>query len=391
MQDTGTDQGQIPVAQHQARKRLLFVVTEDWFFCSHFLGLAREAAKAGYQIGVVARLGRHRTLLEAEGFTVFAITGNRGSLSIVTALREMLAIRRAISRFRPDILHLVAMRAIALGGLLALAKRGMQVVIAPTGLGFLFASKSRLAKLARSLLKRVVELYALFGRAHFMFENREDPLRFGLEPDGENVTLLGGAGVDAALFPALAPPAGLPVRFALVARMLKSKGISAAIAAFGLAQAQNPGIELHLFGECDSGNPLSHTPREIDVWTRLPGVSWHGHVGDVSGIWRDHHVALLLSAREGMPRSLAEAAASARPVIASNVTGCREIVIDGVSGVLVPPGDIDAASAAMLRLAGDAALRARMGEAGRAHFETRFTLEAVSKAVLAVYARLSRG
>lgn len=388
MQVPISDQKRALATDIPVRKRLLFVVTEDWFFVSHFLGLAQAAAKAGYEIGVVTRLGRHQAILEAQGFCVFGLSGNRGSLAIGGVLREMAAIRRAIAEFNPDILHLIAMRAIALGGLLALPNRRLHVVIAPTGLGFLFAYKSRLAKLARSLLKRVVESYAFFGRAHFVFENREDPVRFGLAADSPNVTLLGGAGVDAHLFPALIPPSGLPVRFAIMSRMLKSKGISAAIAAFEMARQENIAIELHLYGECDPGNPLSHMPDELHGWTHLPGVFCHGHVENVPEIWRDHHVAVLLSLREGMPRALAEAAACARPIIASDVTGCREIVLDGISGVLVPPDDVGAASVAMLRLANDPALRARMGEAGRAHFETRFTLETVSKTVLGVYARL---
>lgn len=369
-------------------KRLLFVVTEDWFFVSHFLGLARAARDAGYVIGVAARFTKHRALLEAEGFRLFALNGDRGSLSIVTALREIWAIYAAIRQFRPHLLHLIAMRAIALGGLIGMICPRLNVVVAPTGLGFLFTSRTRIARLARSLLKRLVRFYHWTKRGHLVFENAEDPLRFKLEPESRKVTLLGGAGVDTALFPAQPMPPSPPVKLALVARMLKSKGVMPSIRAVLAARSEGAPVELHLYGDVDPANPRSETREALHTWSQVPGIFWHGHVSDVPAIWRDHHIAILLSDREGMPRSLAEAAATARPIIATDVTGCREIVRDGETGFLVPPGDEPAVVVAIKRLVGDADLRMRMGEAGRAHFETRFTLQAVSAAMLDVYARL---
>ena len=372
-------------------KRLLFVVTEDWFFVSHFLGLAKAARDAGYQVGVATRLTRHHSLLEAEGFAVFPLRGNRGSLSLWVALQEMVAIFSAISAFKPQILHLIAMRAIAIAGVIGVFRPRLKVVVAPTGLGFLFTSRTRIARFARSMLKRLVRFYKWSGRGHFVFENGEDPQRFMLPVASDRVTLLGGAGVDAALFPPQPMSAYPPVKLALVARMLKSKGVMPSIHAVLVARSQGIPVELHLFGDVDPANPRSETRESLKTWAQVPGIFWHGHKTDVAGIWRDHHIAILLSDREGMPRSLAEAAASARPIIAHDVTGCREIVQDGITGLLIPPGDGKAVIAAIKRLVGDADLRQSMGEAGRKHFETRFTLEAVCAAMLGVYAGLSDG
>lgn len=368
--------------------RILFFVTEDWFFVSHFLGLARAARDAGHVVGLATRLSRHKALLEAEGFHLFPLEGNRGSLALGAAFHEMQAMHAAIADFEPDILHLIAMRAIALGGLLGILHRKLGVVVAPTGLGFLFGSRTRIAKLARSLLKRIVEYFAWSERARFVFENSEDPARFRLSSRDPLVTIIGGAGVDGAAFPPAPQPPAPPIRFALVARMLRSKGILTAVEALRLARQGNQTIELHLFGDIDPGNPHSLSEADLKALAAEDGIFWHGFSGNVAALWRAHHAALLLSDREGMPRSLAEAAASARPIIASDVTGCREIVLNGVSGYLVPRGEPRAAADAMLKLARDEQLRRRMGEAGRAHFETRFTLEAVTATILALYADL---
>lgn len=370
-------------------QRILYFVTEDWFFVSHFLGLARAARDAGHVVGLATRLSRHRALLEAEGFHIFPLDGNRGSLALGQAYREVRAMNAAIQDFSPDILHLIAMRAIALGGLLGMLHRGLGVVIAPTGLGFLFASRTRLAKFARSILKRLVEYFAWSERARFVFENAEDPARFRLSSRDPLVTIIGGAGVDGAAFPPAPQPPTPPVKFALVARMLRPKGILTAIEALRLARAKGEAVELHLFGDIDPGNPHSLTRADLDAFSAMDGVYWHGYASNVASLWAEHHAAILLSDREGMPRSLAEAAASARPIIASDVTGCREIVLQGVTGFLVPRDDARAAADAMLRLARDEDLRRRMGEAGRAHFETRFTLQAVTAAMLALYAELA--
>lgn len=369
-------------------RRILFFVTEDWFFVSHFLGLARAARDAGHVVGLATRLSKHRALLENEGFHIFALEGDRGALALREVWGELKAMNAAIRDFRPDILHLIAIRAIAFGGLLALARRSLSVVIAPTGLGYLFSSASRSARLGRSILRRLVAYYAWSGRARFVFENGEDPARFRLVARGPLVTIIGGAGVDQRDFPPQAPPPAGAVRFALVARMLRSKGIERAAEALRLARQCGHAIELHIFGDIDTANPTSLERTHLEELAREPGIVWHGHVQDVRSIWRDCHAAILLSEREGMPRALAEAAASARPIIASDVTGCREIVLHGVSGYLVALGDIEATASAMVRLAADADQRRRMGEASRAHFETRFTLRAVSTAMLRVYAEL---
>jgi glycosyltransferase involved in cell wall biosynthesis len=225
---------------------------------------------------------------------------------------------------------------------------------------------------------------------HYLFENSEDPREFGLDPVGANVTIVGGAGVDPAQVPLTPEPPAPPVKVAVIGRMLVPKGIAETVEAVRRARAQGAPVELNLYGEPDPSNRRSYSEDQLRRWAAEPGIAWHGPTEDVAKVWRENHVAILLSYREGLPKALVEAAAAGRAIIASDVTGCREVVRDGVEGLLVPLGDVDAAAWALVRLAGDAALRARLGAAAHARFQERFTEEAVVRIMTEFYARAIR-
>src|SRR5262249_25755609 len=197
-------------------------------------------------------------------------------------------------------------------------------------------------------------------------------------------------GVERALVPATSGPSAPPVRVAVVARMLLLKGIAETVEAVRRARAQGAPVELHLYGAPDPSNRRSYSEDQLRRWAAEPGIVWHGAIDDVARVWRENHVAMLLSYREGLPKALVEAAAAGRPIIASDVTGCREVVRGGVEGLLVPLGDADAAARALARLAADAELRARLGAAANARFRERFTEDAVMRTMTALYEGLRR-
>ena len=185
------------------------------------------------------------------------------------------------------------------------------------------------------------------------------------------------------------PPAP-PVKVAVIGRMLIPKGIAETVAAVRRARAQGAAVELNLYGEPDPSNRRSFSQDQLRRWAAEPGIAWHGPTDDVAWVWRENHVAMLLSYREGLPKALVEAAAAGRAIVATDVTGCREVVRDGIEGLLVPRGDVDAAARALVRLADDAPLRARLGAAAHARFQERFTEAAVIGAMTKFYAALRR-
>jgi glycosyltransferase involved in cell wall biosynthesis len=171
--------------------------------------------------------------------------------------------------------------------------------------------------------------------------------------------------------------------------MIQSKGIVEAVEAIRQLRSQGVEVELNLFGSPDPLNPTSIAEDDLRRWSQEPGITWHGHAADVAGVWRDHHVALFLTSyREGVPRTLIEAAACGRPIVTTDTVGCREVVRDGVEGFLVAKGDVAGAAEAIARLASDADLRHRLGEAAHDRFLQRFTEAEVRQTASAVYRAL---
>jgi glycosyltransferase involved in cell wall biosynthesis len=370
--------------------KLLFFHSEDWAFCQHFLPMARAAQAAGFEVAVAVRVRNDAARLAAAGCRVIPLEAERRSLSAFEIARSFLRMVRIVCDERPDVVHCIALRSVVLGGLAARLSNVRGLVLASTGLGHLWIENGPAVRLARPLARFVIGRVLRGGGTRYLFENPEDPLAFGLYPADPDVIVVGGAGVDPAQFPKNPEPPAPPVRVAVVARMLVFKGIAETVAAVRYARRQGAPVELHLYGAPDPSNRRSYSEERLRRWAAEPGIVWHGATNDVAWVWRENHVAMLLSYREGLPKTLVEAAAAGRPIIASDVTGCREVVRDGIEGLLVPLGDADAAARALVRLAADPELRARLGAAANARFRERFTEEAVIRTMTQLYAGLRR-
>lgn len=367
--------------------KILYIVNEDWFFVSHFLGIARAARAVGHDVAVATRVVRDGEAIRAEGFALHPIAQDRGRASPIRALAAAMRLRRLIRAERPDLVHALSTQSTLLGGLAARLAPAPALALSPTGLGHFWTEPGIGSWLARQITRLLLRVIGGAPNLVIFFENRDDPPELGFNVTDARLVFVGGAGVDPAAFPAQPPPPGPPVRFAVVARMLRSKGVAEAVEAMTRARSRGLDATLDLWGSPDPGNRNTFAEADLQEWSRREGIRWRGATRDVAGVWRDSHVALLLSHREGLPRALVEAAASARPIIATDVPGCRAVVDDGVEGLLAPLGDIEAAARAIERLAGDADLRARMGAAARRRFEAEFTIDRVAATVLAAYAR----
>jgi glycosyltransferase involved in cell wall biosynthesis len=368
--------------------KILYLVTEDWFFASHFLPMARAAREAGLEVVVAARIRDHVGQLAAEGLRVIPLNIERKSLGVLEGLRNVTLTYRVVRAEQPDIVHCIALRPVLLGGLSARLAGARALVLAPTGLGQLWVEQGLLARAMRSVIRFMIG--CLRGpRTRFLFENRDDPGEFHLDPAGPEVTIVGGAGVDPADFPAQPEPSAPPVKVAVVSRMIAAKGIADAVEAVRRARSLCAPIELNLYGAPDPSNRDAISEELLRRWSREPGITWHGRTEDVARVWREHHVAMLLSYyREGLPRTLLEAAAAGRPIITTDAPGCRELVRHRREGILVPPRDVDAAARALTELAGDPALRQRLGMAASARVKEAFTEEAIKQAVGGLYRAL---
>ncbi|AWN48231.1 glycosyltransferase family 1 protein [Methylobacterium terrae] len=380
-QDAAGDGGKAHVA---------FVVTEDWFFASHFLPMARAAVAAGHPVSVVTRVRAHRDVIAATGARVVELEAERSSLNPMAAGYAAGQLAAILKALKADIVHCIALRGILVGGAAATLAGIPSRVYALTGLGLIGARKDRAGRLARSALRLLIRGPLETARTRYLFENPDDARLLGLDPESPRVTVVGGAGIDPdAWVPAPLPPAP-HLTIALTARMLWSKGVDTAVEAARRARAEGANLELALYGAPDPSNRRAIPEATLRDWSR-DGVTWHGATDDVAGALARAHVACLPSrGGEGLPRALLEAAASGRAILTTDVPGCRTLVRDGVEGLVVPPDDPAPLAAAMARLSADPALVARMGAAARARIvEGGFTEAAVTDAVLRLYAELA--
>jgi glycosyltransferase involved in cell wall biosynthesis len=376
------------------RRKLLFLVTEDWYFCSHRLPVARAARDDGFEVVVATRVRAHGRRITDEGFALRPLAWRRRGDGIVGAARAIAAIARLYRAERPDILHHVALKPVLFGALArALAFRGAPdapaVIDAVMGLGSGFSAPGLTALLRRPALGLALRLAAGRGGSRVVVQNPEDGAALAaLGIDRQRIALIRGSGVDIRHFVPLPAPSGETIAIALVSRMLRDKGVLDAVAAIRLLRARGLPVELILAGPADPDNPGSLSARSLSALAAEPGVTWLGPVADVREVWRRAMIAVLPSTYgEGAPKALLEAAACARPIIASDAPGCRETVRTGENetGILAPPRDVGALADAIAALAADPARCEVMGRRGRRLVETRFAEEIVARQTLSLY------
>ena len=370
--------------------RLLYVVTEDWFFLSHRLPMARAAQAAGFEVHVATNVADGAAAIAREGFVLHPVRFWRGRLSPGATIATILALRRIHRAVAPDLVHHVALQPTIVGSLAALG-RPVARVNAITGLGYAFISGSAKARVMRAVIGMLLRRLLDRDRSVALVQNPDDrDLLSGLGIAAERIVLIPGSGVDVvALTPMPEPPGAVTAAF--VGRLLDDKGIRTLVAAHRLLRRKGMAIELLIAGTPDPANPASVSPAEAAAWGHEPGVTWLGHVDDIATVWARAHMAVLPSRREGLPKSLLEAAACGRPMVATDVPGCREVAIPNETGLLVPPDDADALAAAIEQLAHSPELRARFGRAARRLAEERFAADAIGRAVLGLYLRLVAG
>lgn len=368
--------------------RILYVVTEDWYFLSHRLPMAHAAKEAGYEVHVATRLKDGKAAIEQQGFVPHGLDWSRGSLSPWGSLSAIVKLRRLLRALKPDILHNVSLKPVLLGTTASLGLSATAVVNSLTGLGTLFIGEARVSGIARKAVRFALSRLLRRGRSRTVVQNPDDRafvIALGVTPD--TVVLIPGSGVDTEkLTPLPEPPP--PVTAAYVGRMLADKGVLTLIDAFSRLSERGVPLQLLLAGDCDKENPGSLAPEQLREFASLYGIHWLGHVADIRDVWARAHFAVLASRREGLPKSLLEAAACGRAMVATDAPGCREIAIEGETALTVPVGDAGALADAMAKLAGDGAMRQRFAANARALVERKFSADAIGRETVALYDQL---
>lgn len=372
-------------------KAILFANT-DWYLYNFRRALALSLRRAGYEVLLISPDGPYGPKLRALGLRWESLPMQRRSLNVLRESALLLYLVRLLRREQPEVVHGFTIKCAVYGSLAAKMAGVPAQINAVAGMGYVFTSNQWKARLLRPVVRRLLRLALGGERARLILQNSDDVQLFrkaGLV-DPMHIRLIRGSGVDCTKFSrtSRAQRDDDHVRVLLASRILWDKGVGEYVAA--LRQLRSRGYTVHamLAGTPDPGNPATVPEDTVREWVDEGLVTWLGHVDDMVALFGMVDIVVLPSYREGLPRSLVEAAACGLPLITTNVPGCREVVTDEIDGLLVPVRDSDAIAEAIRRLLVDPVLARRLGEAARIKARTYFDERIVIERTLAVYAEL---
>jgi len=372
--------------QQSPNPRILFVVNEAAFFISHRLPIALAAIDKGYDVAVAAPPSDHRNKLEGLGIRFFPIPLLRRTATPSSEIKTLFALFRLIRTFRPKIVHAVTVKPVIYSGLASQLAGVPRFIGAISGLGHVFLSSGTFARARRALVCLAYKLAFRGSGSIALFQNPDDRelfIQLGIVPQ-QKTALIRGSGVDPTVYDAGPPPPGPPIVM-LASRLLREKGVPEFIAAAEILRARNVNARFVLVGKPDYGNPSSMTEEELSNAVASGTVEWWGHRDDMISVLQQASIVCLPSHGEGLPRILLEAASCRRPIIATDVPGCREIVLPGQNGLLVPVQSPEELAKAISILLAQPDRAAEYGERGRQLVIDQFSIQRVVQLTLELY------
>lgn len=374
----------------QKKVKILFLVTEDWYFWSHRLPIACAARDAGFEVIVATRVQNYAKRIIQEGFKLIPIGLRR---TIRNPLKEIISIMELIKIYiteRPDIVHHVGIKPVLYGTFAARATRIPAIVNAFAGMGYVFSSSQTQAKMFKFIISKAFKLILNIRNGSVIIQNPDD-LELLVKSKmikRKYLSLIKGSGVDPNRF-LMKPEVPGKIVIVLAARMLWDKGINEFVEA--AKYLLNTGIKARfvLMGKVDLDNPGSIPVTKLKEWHENGVIEWWGYKENMPTIFSQAHIVCLPSFYgEGVPKVLIEAASCGRAIVTTDTPGCREIVRHGENGLLIPKHDAQALADAIKQLIQNPFLRKQMGKRGREIALKEFSVDKVISETLALYKKL---
>lgn len=369
--------------------KIVYIINVDWFFISHRLPIALEALKQGHDVYVFTKDTGKMEYLKSLGIRVCPINLERGSVNPVQSLKLLLDLKEKITSIQPDVVHLVTIKPVLIGGLASILAKVPSIVYAISGLGFIFTNTMPKAKILRL---GVIPLYrlALSAKNKTVIVQNLDDLRILRQyvaiPESQT-TLIPGSGVDLKQFDF--QPLPLTNKIVLMAcRLLADKGVYEFQKSAQLLKEKYPEVRFVLVGGIDPDNPASLTEQELNDWVGKGDLEWWGHKINMAEILSQATIVVLPSYREGMPKVLLEAQALGRPIVTTDVPGCREAIEDGKTGFLVQVKDEQSLADAIEKLINNDELCLEFSHNARVLAEQKFDIKQVVNMHIHIYEKL---
>ncbi len=371
--------------------KILLVANTDWYLFRFRLLLAKHLRSQGMEVAFVSPAGSYSGEIEANGFRWVEWYVGRQTINPFGELKSILSLIRIFQNERPSLVHLHTIKPVLYGSLAARFVKLSAIVRSITGRGYIFLGRDMRAKFLRPLVKGIYRLMLNADSGATIFENQTDRQFFLdeslIRPDRSVV--IEGVGVDTDDYPLLSEPEGAP-SVLMAGRLLWDKGVGVFVEAARLLK-QKMDVRCILVGEVDPGNPASIELEVVQNWVNEGVVEWWGWQADMHVAFAAAHIVTLPSLGEGIPTILLEAASCGRPIVATNVPGCRDVVQDGVNGLLVPPNDPERLASAWAQLLLNPSLRSKMSRQARMLAEQRFSSKHIIAQTLNLYLDLLNG
>ncbi|MFQ5615678.1 MAG: glycosyltransferase family 4 protein [Anaerolineales bacterium] len=369
--------------------KIILVSNTEWYLYNFRRALGLFLKARGWEVVMASPPGEYAKRLQALGFRWIQWDLGRKTLAPWKEIDAILEIARIYRREKPDLVHHNTIKPCIYGTLAARMAGVRGIVNAITGRGYVFLGNDAGARLLKPVAHALYRLAFSPHNCVAIFENAADQKYF-LENQlisPARARLIESSGVDPDLFTPSPEPAGIPV-ILQASRMLWDKGVGVLVEAARILHERVP-VRVALAGNPDPGNPASIPEAALRGWHEEGVIEWWGFQPDMNTAFgKSHIVTLPTMYAEGLPISLLEAAACGRPIVATPTPGCRDLIIEGYNGFLVPPNDPAALAGALEKLATDPGLRAKMGAAGRQRVLEKYTNALVNTATLSVYRAL---
>lgn len=360
-------------------KRILFVISEDWYFMSHRLFLAKYAISQGYKVSLLTKATIHKKEIESYGIHIVDWPISRRSANIFSELKSIFVLLKVIKNFKPDIIHSVALKPILYGAFCAKICKIPVRIFAFAGLGYIFSSSQFLAKVLRPIIVLIMKFLLKNKHSTLVMQNKDDQNIFLQENIvlKSQICIIKGAGVDLKLF-SVSKNITQPPIVLLPARLLRDKGIEDFVKAATILKKDGLNARFVIAGREDPSNPESVDQAFLEKLKESNIVELWGHIDDMAGVLQRVSVVCLPSFREGLPKALLEAASCGKAIVSYDVPGCREVVINKVNGFLVEFRNIIGMSDAVKTLLLNNSLRESMGNEGRRLVIKHFSQEEIA-------------
>ncbi|MBA8667444.1 glycosyltransferase family 4 protein [Holosporaceae bacterium 'Namur'] len=366
--------------------KIILFSNADWHFVAHLMPIALAAKEKGYDIKVITCVNEHGEEIEKQGLELIPINLERFSLNVFKELRIIFQLISVYKREKPDVVQHFGIKPILYGSIAAIFNKVPKVINTFLGMGFVFISDKLWVKTIRVVFTNLLKLFMIKKNSIIIVQNKDDKellLNKNIAKPAQ-VFAQCSVGIDLKDFLLLPEPSGKPV-FALTARMILDKGIAEFVAAAEIIKNKGLEAEFWLVGSPDPDNSRSVTEYQLREWEDKKIIKWLGFQNNIKAIWEKAHVAVLPSYREGLSRSLLEAAALGRALITTDAPGCRELVEDGVNGLLVKVKDTNSLAEALEKLIIDNQLRTSLALKARETVVRDYSEEIIVKRMLKFY------